>query len=436
MAKVCVIGLWHLGCVVASSLAQLGHDVTGVDFDVAAVDKLVIGQAPVFEPGLEEQMAAGIAAGRLRFTTDFSRALEAVEAALITFDTPVDDDDRADLGPIDRAFSELALHLPDTAVVVVSSQIPAGSCRRYAEGLGRARPEWCGDIAYSPENLRLGEALSTFTTVERLVIGAASSRAAGRTEALFDGVSGERLVMSLESAEMAKHALNSFLALSVSYANEVAALAETAGADMRDVVRALKTDRRIGAGAFLSPGMGFAGGTLARDVQALRAMGGVAPGSTPMLDATLDVNRRRKQVIVDKLKRLVGPLEGTQIAILGLTYKPGTNTLRRSISLELALMLLAVGAVVTAHDPMISELPPGSPSVKLFPTPEQAASGAAVVVLATAWPEYARVDPERLGASMARRLIVDTSNSLDSVAYERAGFAYEGIGVRGRGGGE
>ncbi|MEK7217342.1 MAG: nucleotide sugar dehydrogenase, partial [Chloroflexota bacterium] len=268
MARIAVIGLWHLGCVVSAGLAHLRHKVAAMDFDPAVVHRLQQGVPPVFEPGLAELIGQQVLAGVLSFHLRAEEVLAGAEYVLITFDTPVDENDQSDLAPLYAAVDAIAAQASGPVHVVVMSQVPVGTCQRLAERLRALAPRLRFALLCQPENLRLGEALRAFLQPVVIVVGAADPAAAENLLRLYEGVDAPRLVMSWQSAEMAKHALNAFLATSVSFANELADLAAAAGADVRDVMRVLRLDRRIGPQAFLSPGPGFSGGTLARDVVA------------------------------------------------------------------------------------------------------------------------------------------------------------------------
>jgi UDPglucose 6-dehydrogenase len=442
MARITVFGLWHLGSVVAACLAALGHHVRGVDFDAATVTGLAVGRAPVFEPGLDELLARQIGSeslhsratsGRLTFTTNPREALSDAEAVFVTFDTPVDANDEADLTPIDRAMAEIAALARQPLTIVVMSQVPVGTCRRMASRLRQHSQTEQFTLLCQPENLRLGQAIETFLRPDRVVVGAEDRAAAAKLEPLYLGIPGERLIMSWESAELAKHATNAFLATSVSFANELAGLAEVVGADIRDVVGVLRADRRIGPMAFLSPGPGFAGGTLGRDVQALRRLGRCAGRPTRVLDAALAVNQSRLSELLVKLTWLAGgALCGKRVALLGLVYKPGTSTLRRSHAVEFARQLAEAGAIVRAFDPKaeataVTEATSGV--VTFCADACEAVAGADAVVLMTPWPEFRTLDWGRIRSAMRRAAVLDAHNVLDESALRQAGFAYAGVGI-------
>jgi UDPglucose 6-dehydrogenase len=429
MAQIATVGLWHLGSVASACLASLGHQVRGTDFDVARVWQLSAGSPPLFEPGLAESIAEQSAAGRLSFRATCREAFEGAEYIFFTFDTPVDEDDRSNLEPIERAFEEVAAHAPSGITLVLMSQVPVGSSARLSSELAARAPRLNFSLVYQPENLRLGEALDTFLRPDFFVVGAEEAAAVQSWEKLYESVSAPRLVMRWSSAELSKHALNAFLATSISFVNELADLAEICGADIREVTSALRRDRRIGPQAFLRPGPGFAGGTLGRDVQALRELGARGQRPTPQMDATLLVNRGRPARLAEKLEQACGNLSGRRIALLGLTYKPGTSTLRRSHALEIARLLAARGAEIAACDPQIRQTLPETRGIRLCADAYEAADGADAVALLTPWPEFRALDLVRLRAAARQPVLLDAHNFLDDVEARRAGWRYLGVGV-------
>lgn len=427
--RIAVVGLWHLGSVVAASWAELGHRVTALDPSPAVVAALHEARAPVFEPGLDALVRVNQGQGRLQFTTDFAAAIPDADFVFVTFDTPVDADDGSDLAPIEAALREIVPRLKDGAVVVVSSQVPVGTCARWRGEIPEARRRRGVDLVYSPENLRLGEAIHCYLHPERIVVGADDAAALKRVTELFGPMAAPVIPMTLASAEMAKHALNAFLATSVSFINEIATLCEVTGADVLSVVEALKADGRVGRRAFLSPGFGFAGGTLARDVQVLRAVGIRNAAATPLLASVLEVNRRRAGIVLRRLADLYETLEGRIIGVLGLTYKAGTSTLRRSVALDVIHSLATAGATVRAFDPKadLSELG-GPPEFAPVASAYEAADGASALVVLTEWPEFAELDFDRIKSVMASPVIFDGKNLLAGLGLDGRGFRYMGIG--------
>lgn len=430
MTKVCVVGAWHQASVAAAGLAELGHEVTGTALDREAIKRLAGGQPPVVEPDLEGLLKRHLRSGRLRYTVDFADALADVEVVLIAIDTPVGPDDTPELEVVFESVRAVARAAAADALIVVSAQVPVGTCDRIAALLAEMRPDVRWDVAYVPEFLQLGSAVRLYLQPDRIVVGADHPGVADRVESLFAGLPAPKLRTSVRSAEMAKHASNAFLAASISFVNEVAALCEATGCDALAVAEAMRLDPRIGPRAFLSPGLGFAGGTLGRDVRSLQAIGHAAGRPTQLMDAVMEVNGRQTRLVVDRLRSTFGAFDGRTVAILGLTYKPGTSALRRSAAVEAAQELLAAGARVRAHDPMVppnraSELPD---RLELTETPENAARGAACVVLMTEWPQYRELDWPCLAAAMAGDLVVDARNGLDPAPVTAAGLRYWGVG--------
>lgn len=426
---ICVVGLWHLGSVMAACWAELGYQVVGLDSSADVVAGLRSGRAPIFEPGLDDLLRANLDNGNLTFTADFGEAIPRSDVVFVAFDTPVDANDRLDLAPVEEAVRALALHLKEGAIIVVSSQVPVGTCARWREEVGRLSRHRMVDLVYSPENLRLGEAIRCYLHPDRIVVGADDEPARQRVVALFAPMGAPVLSMSLASAEMAKHALNAFLATSVSFINEIATLCEATGADVLSVVEALKTDPRIGPRAFLSPGLGFAGGTLARDIQVLKVVGQARGAETALLDSVLAVNRGRPEILLRRFTHRYGKLEGLVVGVLGLTYKAGTSTLRRSVALDVIRVLVQAGAKVRAYDPKadLSELE-GPAEFEVVVDPYEAGRGASALVILTEWPEFRQLDFERIKSAMANPVILDGKNLLAGLRLGERGFQYMGVG--------
>jgi len=432
--KTVVYGLWHLGCVTAACLAAAGNEVVGLDPDEDVVRGLREGRPPLEEPGLAERIAAGLAAGRLSFTTDAASALRGAEVVWLAFDTPVDESDEADVRWVRGRFEAIANLIPAGVLVLISSQVPVGFTAR----LERDWPAPRLRFAYSPENLRLGQALQSFDRPDRVVVGVRRDADREVVGGLLRPFTNRVEWMSIESAEMAKHALNAFLATSVAFANEVARVCEAVGADAKEVERGLKSEGRIGPRAYLSPGAPFAGGTLARDVRFLAGLGRGRGVATPLLDGALGSNDGHKTWLHEKVRAALAGAERPVAAILGLTYKPGTSTLRRSASVELCRSLRGEGVSVRAHDPAVATLPAEMKDldVVLCASAKEALTGADVAVVATEWPDYRGLRAEDFVGAMRRPCVVDPSWFLASLApdprieYVATGRAIFGSGAK------
>jgi UDPglucose 6-dehydrogenase len=384
---VAVAGLWHLGTVTAACLASAGYRVRAFDQDAETVRGLRNGRLPVAEPGLAELTGRGVASGLLSFSTD-PAAVATADIVWITYDTPVDEQDRADVPFVMNSVVALFAHLKRGALVIVSSQLPIGSTARLEQLYRAAYPDGGVSFAYSPENLRLGKAIEVFTRPDRVVVGVRDGKDRARIAALLAPFTDRIEWMSVWSAEMTKHALNAFLATSVVFINEVATLCEQVGADAREVERGLKTDVRIGPRAYLKAGAAFAGGTLARDVTALTAECEARALPLRLLPAVRESNELHKGWPCRRLEELLAPLASKRIGVLGLTYKPGTDTLRRSAALEACGWLVHRGAVVRAYDPAVTALPADAPDIEVCPSAAEAVRTADAVLVATPWPVF------------------------------------------------
>lgn len=425
--RIGVVGLWHLGCVLSASWSILGHDVVGIDFDQTLVAELAEGRPPLYEPQLSEAIAKGLAAQRLAFSTD-PHLLAERDVIFLAYDTPVDEEDRPDTEVLIRAIETCGPHLASSGVVVVSSQLPVGFSDQIRERLNAVAPGV--DLVYSPENLRLGEAIDCYLKPGHIVIGGESDAARAKVIDLFRPMNATILEMDLASAELAKHAINAYLATSITFINQLADVSHAVGADILDVIKVMRNDPRIGPQAYLSPGLGFSGGTLGRDLQVLDAV-----NRDYGLDATLfgDIwayNNHRYHVVTRLLTNELGGLDGRTIVLLGITYKPGTSTFRRSLPLAVAIHLLTAGSEVRVYDPKADfggevEVPDG---LKRYADPLEAAVDADAVVLLTEWPEFQDIDFSAMKNRMGRPLILDTKNFLVECGLESRGYRYIGIG--------
>ncbi len=429
MMKVCVQGLWHLGSVTAASLASVGHDVVGLDVDQKTIDGLNQGKAPLFEPGLDDLLLAGITKGQMHFTTDIADAAVDAEVLWVTFDTPVDDDDRADVEFVLNQIKSVLPTLADGTVVLVSSQMPVGSIRKLEAFVCENLPNKQLSFACSPENLRLGKALDVFLKPDRIVVGVRTDDARRKLEQLLLPVTDRIEWMSVESAEMTKHAINAFLATSVTFANEIAAICELVGADAKEVERGLKTEMRIGPKAYLSPGGPFAGGTLARDIEFLGIESRAKQLVTPLLSSVRVSNDEHKNWVRRKLLERFSALKGVQVAIWGLTYKPGTDTLRRSLAVELCDWLIEQGAAVHVHDPVVHELPERwSGRVISHALALDAVVGTNALVVGTEWPEFRQEAEKLLSVSSSNLVVIDANRHLQA-AVTPLGLTYVAVGT-------
>ena len=437
MAKICLVGEWHQAVVLGACLAEMGHEVTGVVSSDAAAAALNAGTPPVHEPGLADLLMRAIEDRRLRYTTSYEDGLNGAEFAYLALDTPVGDDDSPELAPVVAAAVAVSAALvPEAAsdtIVIVSAQVPVGTCARLVGEMEAHTGRRVAGLAYVPEFLRLGNAIRTFRSADRFIVGSDDVRVRERVAALFEPLGRPVVRMDLRSAEMTKHACNAFLGASISFINEIADLCDAVGADVGAVAAGMRLDGRIGPRAFLDAGLGFAGGTLGRDLRALQAAGAEHGRPTRLADAALEVNRGRTALVRRQLERIYDPLAGLTVGVLGLTYKPGTSTLRRSAALEIIADLARSGVAARAYDPLadldgLIDPPPFTRVDDVY----AAADDADAIVLVTPWDGLDALDLKLLRSRMRRPVFIDTRNRFDPDRLAQFGFIYLGVGRGGR----
>lgn len=422
--KVAVLGLWHLGCVTAACLAKVGHEVIAYDPDKHIIHSLEQGQAPIFEPGLDELLTNGINNNHLRYSS-LPASISESDIIWITFDTPVNEDDTADIESVFEQVLICAPYFKANALILISSQLPLGSTKRLENKLSRSDLIY----AYIPENLRLGKAIPIFLHPDRIVVGLNHYSHQKIIRDFLEPLSHHLIWMSIASAEMTKHAVNAFLATSVVFINELATLCELTGANAYEVERGLKSEERIGNKAYLHPGNAIAGGTLLRDIHYLTGLAESNHHTLPILSAVVQSNQKHKTWLQDKLNSVLINLENKTVALLGLTYKPHTNTLRRSTAIETSKWLHAKGAHIHAYDPMIQTLPEElSGYINLKNSIQEVLHQADVCVVGTEWPEFKTDQINDWIITMHQPIIIDPSNFLSSVINQNNHFTYHAIG--------
>jgi UDPglucose 6-dehydrogenase len=426
--KICIQGLWHLGSVTAACLASVGYDIVGLDADQNIVDKLNQGTAPLFEPGLDELLKEGIANECLRFTTDIPDAVADAEVLWVTFDTPVDENDVADVEFVLAQIKTVLPFLANGTIILVSSQMPVGSIRSLEAFFSEHITNKQISFACSPENLRLGKALEVFLKPDRIVVGVRNEDTRYKLEQLLSPITDRVEWMSVESAEMTKHAINAFLATSVTFANEIASICELVGADAKEVERGLKTEARIGPKAYVSPGGPFAGGTLARDIAFLGVVSDSKHLLTPLLSSIRESNDEHKNWVRRKLLESFPNLKNIKVALWGLTYKPYTDTLRRSLAVDLCDWLIDQRAIVHVYDPVVQKLPEHwSGRVVSFVRSIDAVNGADVLVVGTEWPEF-REAAQQIPAGNSKLVVIDANRHLQAQVMP-LGLKYVAVGT-------
>jgi UDPglucose 6-dehydrogenase len=434
--KISVIGCGYLGAVHAASMAHLGHEVVGVDVDAAKIEALAAGSAPIFEPGLEDLLRAGVASGRLTFSTD-PAAVRGARVHFVAVGTPQrHGESAADLSYVDAAIEGLLPHLRAGDLVVGKSTVPVGTAARLQERLGEAG---CGAVlVWNPEFLREGFAVQDTISPDRLVYGVPAGEAGDRARTLLDEVYAEALgrdtpliVTDYATAELVKAAANAFLATKISFINAMSEIADVAGADVTALADALGHDARIGR-RFLNAGIGFGGGCLPKDIRAFTARAeelgrGESVAFLKEIDA---INLRRRQQMVDMVvESLGGSVFQKKVTVLGLAFKPESDDVRDSPALDVAVRLHGLGAHVVATDP--AAIPTSlrlHPQLGFATDTRDALRGAEAVVLVTEWQQYRDLDPAEVGGLVASKLVLDGRNVLDAAAWRAVGWTYRGMG--------
>jgi UDPglucose 6-dehydrogenase len=420
-----VIGAGYVGLVTAAGFAELGSDVWCVDIDAARISRLRDGEVPIYEPGLDDLLAAQ--RRRLHFTTELADALDQVRLLFVAVGTPSTYSGDADLSAVQAVVDAL----PETGdhALVMKSTVPSGTGASIKRTLAaRGRPEF--PYVSCPEFLREGSGLADFRHPDRVVVGDEGTWAGDAVAALYEPLDAPLVRTDVASAEMIKLASNAFLATKISFINEIANVCEETGADVREVALGMGLDPRVGA-SFLQAGIGYGGSCFPKDVSALKQLAGNSGYHFQLLGAVIEVNELQKRRVVAKLQKHLGSLVGKTITLLGLSFKPNTDDMREASSLVLAARLQAEGANVRAHDPVAEneagELMPG---VELAPGPMEAVEGADAVVLVTEWDKFAALDWKAVAERMRGRLLIDGRNALDPEAVRAGGLEYEGVGRR------
>jgi UDPglucose 6-dehydrogenase len=432
--RIAMIGGGYVGLVSGACFAEFGVDVAVVEADPAKLAALREGRMPIYEPGLDKLVADNVSAGRLSFGNDLAEAVRDAELVFIAVGTPTRrGDGHADLTYVFAAAEQVARALTGYAVIVTKSTVPVGTGRRIAEIVRRARPDLAFDVASNPEFLREGSAIPDFMRPDRVVIGAETETARDVLRRLYRPlylIEAPILFTSLETAELTKYAANSFLALKVTFINEMADLCEKVGADVHDVARGIGLDGRIGR-KFLHPGPGFGGSCFPKDTLALMRIAQDAGAPSRLIESVVTVNDARKASMAMRVIAAAGgSVMGLTIAVLGLTFKPETDDMRDSPSLPIVARLAEAGATIRAFDPegMEQAKPMLPPSVIYCSDALDAATGADILLLITEWNQFRNLSPTRLLSLMRGRIVVDLRNVYDPAAMRESGFHYHSIG--------
>lgn len=431
--KICVVGSGYVGLVTGACLADFGMEVTGVDIDHEKVEALRNGKIPIFEPGLAALVLRNMADQRLRFTTHLEPAIKEARAIFIAVGTPPRPDGSADLKYIHDVARSIGKHINGYKVIVTKSTVPTGTGQQVEE---LVRQESGGNVEFAvvsnPEFLREGSAIDDFLHPDRVVIGTKDPRAIDTMMEIYGPLKNRDVpfvVTDVESAELIKYASNGFLATKISFINEIAALCESWGADVKVVSKGMGLDNRIGP-LFLNPGPGFGGSCFPKDTRAVSQIAQQKGLQFRIIDAVLEANDATKARMIDKIRQaLGGDVKGRTVGLLGLSFKPDTDDIRESPALAIVEGLLADGVTLRAYDPeAMPECRKEYPQVTYCRDPYDAAEGAEALVVATEWNEFRALEWKRIKGLLAQPLIVDLRNLYEPSRMAKEGFRYISIG--------
>lgn len=431
--RIAMIGTGYVGLVSGACFADFGFDVICVDIDAGKIERLLKGEIPIFEPGLDRVVESGRKAGRLTFTTDLDNAVASADAIFLAVGTPTDPaTGRADLRYVEAAARGIGKALHGYTVIVDKSTVPVGTAKRVEGWIREANPEADFDVVSNPEFLREGAAVLDFQNPDRVVIGIDSDRARDVMSAIYQPIANQDipiLFTGRETAEVIKYAGNAFLALKIGFINEISDLCEAVGADVLEVAEGIGLDSRIGP-KFLRPGPGYGGSCFPKDTLALVRTGEDAGSPQTIVDSVIRSNAARKRNMGDKIAAALGSsIKGKTVGLLGLTFKANTDDMRESPALDIVARLQEMGAKIRAYDPQgMDEAAHLLDLVEYCRDSYDAARGADVVAIVTEWAEFAALDLERLRDQMRSPHLVDLRNLIDPVRARAAGLNYVGIG--------
>ena len=429
--RIAMIGTGYVGLVSGACLSEFGHDVVCIDKDKVKIEALRAGKIPIFEPGLDEVVAANVKAGRLSFDTGLERAVGTADAVFIAVGTPSRrGDGHADLSYVYAAAEEIAAALNSYTVVVTKSTVPVGTSRKVEEIIRGRRPDAQFDMASNPEFLREGSAIGDFRKPDRVVVGCDSDRARTVMREVYRPLYLHEtpiVFTSRETSELIKYAANAFLATKITFINEMADLCEKVGGDVQDVARGIGLDGRIG-GKFLHAGPGFGGSCFPKDTLALVQTAQQFGAPTRIVEAVAAVNEARKIAMAEKIETAFGGVKGKTISVLGLTFKPNTDDMRDAPSLVIVPHLQRAGAVIRAYDPEGGKEAQKYLGLALCRDAYDAMAGADGVVILTEWNEFRALDMERLRSLLKQPLMVDLRNIYSPAQMAAAGVHYVSVG--------
>jgi UDPglucose 6-dehydrogenase len=446
MASVAIIGTGYVGLVSGACLADFGNAVTCVDIDKNKIERLRNGEIPIYEPGLADVVIRNTAVQRLRFTDSLPDAVAQSDVIFIAVGTPPSDDGSADLSYVENVARSIGRVMMSYKIVVDKSTVPIGTARKVQRWIGEeiakrveqgefSLDDFCFDVVSNPEFLREGAAVHDFTHPDRIVIGAETERACVIMKDVYRSLylnETPYIETNLESAEMIKYAANAFLAVKISFINEIANLCEKIGADIQDVAKAVGRDGRIG-GKFLHPGPGYGGSCFPKDTRALVRTARDNDSPLSVIEAAIQANEEQKIAMVRKIENALGTLRGRKIAVLGLSFKPNTDDMREAPSLAIINLLAAKGAHINATDPAaLAEakwrLADLGDAISLFEDEYETMNGADALVIVTEWNQYRNLDFDRVKNLLASPMLFDLRNIYKRADMEEKGFHYYAVG--------
>ncbi len=433
--NITMIGTGYVGLVTGTCFSEFGHHVTCVDKIEGKIESLKRGEIPIYEPGLDTLVAKNVKEGRLRFTVDLAASVPGADAIFLAVGTPSSrrGDGYADLTYVYQAARELAPHLSGYTVVVDKSTVPVGTARQVARIIKEENPDADFDVASNPEFLREGAAINDFMRPDRIVIGVDSERAEKVLREIYKPlylIETPIVCTTIETAELIKYAANAFLAMKISFINEMANVCEAVGADVTSLAKAIGMDKRIGP-KFLHPGPGYGGSCFPKDTLALLRIAQEYGEGLRLVEAAVEVNAAQKARMVKKIKdALGGSVAGKTVGFLGLTFKPETDDMREAPSVTIIPALMEKGAIVRAHDPQGMKearkyLPEG---IEYVSNAYEASKDADALVLMTEWNQYRALDMERISTLMRQPVFIDLRNVYDPETMKKLGFKYTGVG--------
>jgi UDPglucose 6-dehydrogenase len=429
MVKLSIVGTGYVGLVTGACFAEVGHQVICVDNDLKKVASLQAGGIPIYEPGLEELVKRNVAAGRLRFTGEITNGVQNSDVIFIAVPTPPRPDGSVDMSFVERVAREIAGAMTEYKIVVDKSTVPVKTGEKVAETIRRYNKHKVDvDVVSNPEFLREGCAVDDLMKPDRIVVGVQSDRPVAKMKAIYEPFNAPIIITDINSAELIKHACNSFLALKISYANALSVICEASGGNIDDVVRGMGLDQRIGR-AFLNAGLGYGGSCFPKDISAFTHIADQLGYDFRLLKEVQRINADQIQRFLKKIHDTLWIVKDKTIAILGLAFKPNTDDMRLAPSIDIIRPLQKEGARIRAYDPKAMEKAKEFlPDIEYCDSPYAAATGADALVLCTEWDEFRKLDLEKLRSAMAHPTIIDGRNLFDPKRMADLGFTYKSIG--------